>query len=191
MEIASGLVRSLLETQFPEWAALPIRPIARQGNDNRTFRLGDELTVRLPSAEAYAAGISKEDLSLPILSAHISAAELPQIVATGSPSDLFPFPWSIRRWLHGSRPAEGTDLDRVALVKGLGRFRRVPTAGGPACGRCHPSVYADQVQQRTRDTPRIGAAVGWNLAADSLLTLVLAAHCHTPEAEVTHREYLY
>lgn len=150
------LVRALLQEQFPGWADLPVRPVHRQGNDNRTFRLGDRMSVRLPSAGPYAAGIAKEDRTLPILSAHL-AMPLPDVLATGASSEHFPFPWSVRRWLPGTVPGEAPDLDRQRFAEDLGQFlvqlRRVPTEGGPACGPhsffrgCHPSVYAEQVQQ--------------------------------------------
>ncbi|MEY2424312.1 MAG: hypothetical protein QOI95_4379 [Acidimicrobiaceae bacterium] len=35
--------------QFPQWADLPIRPVALDGWDNTTFRLGEDMSVRLPS----------------------------------------------------------------------------------------------------------------------------------------------
>jgi aminoglycoside phosphotransferase (APT) family kinase protein len=35
----------------PQWAALPVTPAEPQGWDNRTFRLGATMRVRLTSAE--------------------------------------------------------------------------------------------------------------------------------------------
>jgi aminoglycoside phosphotransferase (APT) family kinase protein len=153
--ISTELVGDLVAEQFPQWAGLPITPIAHQGNDNRTFRLGDALSVRLPSAAPYAAGIGKEDRVLPMLSRHVTV-ELPVVAGTGTPSERFPLPWSVRRWLTGEVPANAGHLRRDRIAEQLGRFlaelRAAPTAGGPACGRhsffrgCHPSVYADEVQ---------------------------------------------
>jgi aminoglycoside phosphotransferase (APT) family kinase protein len=149
-------VRDLVAAQFPHWKILDVVPAPHQGNDNRTFRLGDELSVRLPSAEAYAAGVMKEDRVLPLLSGKVSVA-LPDIVATGQPSDQFPLPWSVRRWLPGETLERASWVDREQVAEQLGGFlvdlRRAPAAGGTACGRhsffrgCHPSVYSDEVQQ--------------------------------------------
>jgi len=50
VEISASLVRRLIAAQFPQWADLPVTPAMPQGWDNRTFRLGAELSVRLPSA---------------------------------------------------------------------------------------------------------------------------------------------
>ena len=54
------LVQRLVAEQFPEWAGLPIQPVEVSGWDNRTFHLGDELSVRLPSAAGYVPAVEKE-----------------------------------------------------------------------------------------------------------------------------------
>ena len=58
--IDAALVQRLVTAQFPQWAGLPIIPVEHQGWDNRTFRLGPDLAVRLPSAARYQAQIDKE-----------------------------------------------------------------------------------------------------------------------------------
>ncbi len=151
-------VRKLVAAQFPEWADLTIRPIARQGWDNRTFRLGDDLSVRLPSAEGYVPAIAKEDRWLPHLAGHLPLP-VPAPVATGRPTGEFPFPWSVRRWLPGETVEHGT-LDRIHLPADLAAFlqdlQRVPSSDGPAAGRhssfrgCHPSAYSDDVAEALR-----------------------------------------
>jgi aminoglycoside phosphotransferase (APT) family kinase protein len=160
VEISVGLVRRLVVGQFPQWSDLPIGPVDRQGNDNRTFRLGDHLAVRLPSQESYVAGISKEDMFLPLLAEHL-AVPVPAPVATGRPAGEYPYPWSVRHWLPGDVLDSDPPLDRPALARDLGAFlrelRRVPASDGPAAGLhsfyrgCHPSVYGDQVQQALLD----------------------------------------
>ncbi len=57
--ITVALVRQLLAAQFPQWADLPITPATPQGWDNRTFRLGAEMSVRLPSAAGYTPQVEK------------------------------------------------------------------------------------------------------------------------------------
>ncbi|MEO3779230.1 aminoglycoside phosphotransferase family protein [Micromonospora sp. B11E3] len=156
IEITPGLAHALVAEQFPQWSHLPVAPVARQGWDNRTFRLGDELAVRLPSAEGYVPGVDKEDRCLRVLVGHVPLP-VPEPVATGRPAAGYPFPWSIRRWLPGETVEAATDVDRAALARDLGAFltalRQAPTEAGPACGRhsffrgCHPSVYSDDVEQ--------------------------------------------
>jgi aminoglycoside phosphotransferase (APT) family kinase protein len=47
--IDATLVRRLIGSQFPEWSDLEVAPVDLDGWDNATFRLGDDLSVRLPS----------------------------------------------------------------------------------------------------------------------------------------------
>ncbi|MFG3603327.1 aminoglycoside phosphotransferase family protein [Micromonospora chersina] len=156
VDIEEELVRRLVAEQFPRWAHLPVAAVNRQGWDNRTFRLGDHLVVRLPSAEGYVPGVAKEDHCLPALARHLPLP-VPEPVATGAPGAGYPYPWSVRRWLPGDTLAAAAQVDRPAVARDLGAFltalRRAPTAGGPAAGRhscfrgCHPSAYGDEVEQ--------------------------------------------
>jgi aminoglycoside phosphotransferase (APT) family kinase protein len=153
-DITVDLVRELVSEQFPQWRDLPVTSVARQGWDNRTFRLGDHLAARLPSAEGYTPAIEKEDRCLPALAQHLPLP-VPAPVATGRPAAGYPFPWSVRHWLPGDTVDAATDVDKSQLARDLGNFltalQRVPTQQGPAGGRhsyfrgCHPSVYSDEV----------------------------------------------
>jgi hypothetical protein len=58
--IDTQLVARLVGSQFPQWSSLPITAAEPNGWDNRTFRRGSDLLVRLPSAQSYAAQVSKE-----------------------------------------------------------------------------------------------------------------------------------
>lgn len=51
IEITTDLLRRLINNQFPQWRDLEIVPVEKSGHDNRTYRLGREMTVRLPSHE--------------------------------------------------------------------------------------------------------------------------------------------
>lgn len=66
-QIDTGLVKRLIGEQFPEWAHLEVKPVKFSGHDNRTFHLGDKMSVRLPSDAAYAPQVEKENKWLPIL----------------------------------------------------------------------------------------------------------------------------
>jgi aminoglycoside phosphotransferase (APT) family kinase protein len=156
VDITEDLVHRLVTDQFPQWSHLPIRAVVMQGNDNRTFRLGDHLALRLPSHESYVAAISKEDRFLPLLAEHLSVP-VPVPVATGHPTAEYPCPWAVRHWLPGDAPGRDPHLDRARFASDLGGFlhelRTVPARDGPTAGRhcfyrgCHPSVYGDQVQK--------------------------------------------
>ncbi|MGL5741961.1 MAG: GNAT family N-acetyltransferase [Legionella sp.] len=48
--ITPDLARKLIAEQFPEYAHLPITSVEEQGHDNRTYRLGKDLLIRMPTA---------------------------------------------------------------------------------------------------------------------------------------------
>ena len=132
-----SLARRLIDSQFPQWSQLPITPVEVDGWDNRTFRLGAELTVRLPSGPWYAKQVDKEQRWLPVL-AHQLPLPIPLPVARGEPDAGFPYPWSVYRWLDGE-PASRAQIDDLpAFASALARFltalRRVDATGGPAPG---------------------------------------------------------
>jgi aminoglycoside phosphotransferase (APT) family kinase protein len=128
---------ALVAQQFPQWAELPLAPVADQGWDNSTFRLGDDLLVRLPNAAEYALAVEKEQRWLPKLAAHLPVP-VPVPLGVGRPGAGFPFPWSVYRWLPG-RPADrGSIADPVGVAADLAEFitalQRVDAADGPRPG---------------------------------------------------------
>ncbi|WP_345751945.1 aminoglycoside phosphotransferase family protein [Microbacterium rhizophilus] len=155
IEIDEALVAGLVADQFPRWSGLPVRAVPRQGWDNRTFRLGDELCARLPSADGYAAAVAKEERALRFLAGRLDVA-VPEVLAIGAPADGYPLPWSVRRWLPGTTMDTAAGADQIALARDLGAvlttLRSLPTGAGRAAGRhsfyrgCHPGAYGDEVQ---------------------------------------------
>jgi aminoglycoside phosphotransferase (APT) family kinase protein len=65
-EITADVAARLVAAQFPQWAGLPVAPVTLKGYDNTTFRLGDELCIRLPSASCVPQ-VAKEHRWLPVL----------------------------------------------------------------------------------------------------------------------------
>jgi aminoglycoside phosphotransferase (APT) family kinase protein len=59
-QITPGLAAKLVAAQFPQSAQLAVTTVDLNGWDNTTFRFGDDLSVRRPSAGAYVAQIDKE-----------------------------------------------------------------------------------------------------------------------------------
>lgn len=61
------LVRRLLAAQFPQWAGLPVEPVASAGTDNAMYRLGEDMAVRLPRIKGAVADVEREQRWLPRL----------------------------------------------------------------------------------------------------------------------------
>lgn len=135
--ISVAVVTRLLAEQFPELATLPLVPVDPGGWDNATFRLGEELAVRLPTADAYVAQVEKEHRWLPVLAAHLPLP-VPEPLATGRPGAGFLRPWSIRRWIAGEPAslARVPDAARFAtdLAAFLGALQSVDSSTGPSPG---------------------------------------------------------
>ena len=154
LKIDKFLVKKLIAQQFPHLCDLPVSPIKKQGWDNRTFRLGDELTVRLPRDASYADSVQKEASALAAIGSHLTV-EIPVVIAVGKPSEDYPLPWSIRTWIAGETLEEAKGVDRRALATALGatlvELRSVPTENGPYAGKhsffrgYHQSVYDGEV----------------------------------------------
>jgi aminoglycoside phosphotransferase (APT) family kinase protein len=136
-QIDAALAARLVAEQFPQWAELPVVPVEFSGWDNQTFRLGDTMSVRLPSGAAYAGSVARELTWLPRLAADLPCP-VPVPVAAGAPSATFPWPWSIRRWIAGRPVATAPVADPVAFAEQLADFlralRRIDPAGGPPPG---------------------------------------------------------
>jgi aminoglycoside phosphotransferase (APT) family kinase protein len=128
LSISTGLVRALVDDQFPHYANLSITPLGASGSTNRLFRLGDELLVRLPRQPQSGKGISKERRWLPRIRAQLPV-EVPEIVELGQPGAGYPERWSITRWLEGElppvwQPGEHADQARMVLAEQLADFIR-------------------------------------------------------------------
>lgn len=168
-EIDVDLVRQLIATQFPEWADLPIKPVALSGWDNRTFHLGDTMTVRLPSAARYAPQVEKEHRWLPVLAPWLPLP-IPVPLAMGNPSGDYPWNWSVYRWLDGETATKDrvADLPRFAteLARFLVALQRIDAADGPAAGP-HNFFRGGPLTTYDAETKRAIAALTGTIDADA------------------------
>jgi aminoglycoside phosphotransferase (APT) family kinase protein len=112
------LVRRLLVEQAPALADLALHD-PRNGWDNRTWRLGDELAVRLPRRAAGAQLLLHEQRWLPSIAARIDLPT-PAPIVQGDPAAGFPWAWSVVPWFDGEvaaveapHPSEARALGHV------------------------------------------------------------------------------
>lgn len=141
------LVRRLLAEQFPEWAGLPVEPVRFFGTDNAIYRVGEELSARLPRREHDVRQLGKERVWLPRLAPLLPLA-VPLPVAFGAPGAGYPFDWAVYSWLEGEPAYEMPPADprRTAddLASLLAAFARIDPAGRlPPGGRGGPLVSRD------------------------------------------------
>lgn len=100
LSITPALAYKLIIEQFPEYAHLPITDVEKQGHDNRTYRLGVDMLIRMPSAANYAKKVTIEQDLLPKLTKQLSL-RIPYPIKMGKPSKDYPYPFSIYKWLPG------------------------------------------------------------------------------------------
>jgi len=142
LNITVKLVHQLITQQFPRWAHLSIKPVEVDGHDNRTFQLGTELLLRLPSAQCYAEVVEKEQAWLPVLAQHLFL-EIPEPIAMGKPTQDYHYNWSIYRWINGdsANVLSVYDLDFNNIALNLARFlqelHQINSIDGPVAGACN------------------------------------------------------
>ena len=146
--IDTALVRRLLRAQYPCWADLPVTPLASGGTVNAVYRLGDDLTVRLPLTAGGAGDVAKEQRILSALPGLPVA--VPSVEAVGEPAEGYPWPWAVHTWLDGEPAVEG----RTAPARDLAEFvraLRTHPADGPPAYRGKPLSAVDAGARRAID----------------------------------------
>lgn len=124
MDVSLETVTGLIAEQFPQWAHLPVTHVRHSGWDNRSFRLGATMLVRLPSAAGYVAQVDKEHRWLPYLASHLPLP-IPEPMGQGRPSRDYPWPWSVYRWIEGEPLVlQLASTDLCQLAKDVAAFLR-------------------------------------------------------------------
>jgi aminoglycoside phosphotransferase (APT) family kinase protein len=153
----ADLVQRLLGKQFPQWAGLPLAPVASTGTDNTMFRLGDTMSVRLPRIHWAARDVEREAAWVPHLAWQLPVS-VPEPIATGEPGEGYPWRWSVCRWVAGANPSVESDGANVALAEDMASFiaalQAIDPAGGP------PSKRGEPLSERDAPTRAAIEAVG-------------------------------
>ena len=129
-----GVVTALLGDQAPHLADLPVRVSPGSGSSNWVFRLGDEMAVRLPRTDRYVPDLLNEIRWLPHIAPRVGSP-VPEIIATGEASQVFPRPWAVVSWVPGEHPLALDEAQQTELAETLGVFLQslhaIDTTGVP------------------------------------------------------------
>ncbi len=173
LPIDVALVRRLLRAQFSQWTDLPLTPATPQGWDNRTFRLGETLSVRLPSAAGYTAQVAKEQRWLPVLAPQLPLP-IPVPVAQGVPNADFPWPWSIYHWQLGATASleQIADLEAFAAILAdfLRTLQQIDATDGPPAGP-HNSYRGGPLATYDAETRRAIATLSDTIDTEAALAV--------------------
>jgi aminoglycoside phosphotransferase (APT) family kinase protein len=135
-EIDVTLVRGLLREQHPDLAELELREVSG-GWDNRMWRVGDELALRLPRTPRGPDLLAIEWRWLPFLAQGLPLP-VPVPVRAGRPSPEFPRTWSVVRWVDG-QPADRTPATSPAAADALAGFLRALHQPAPVDAPANPT----------------------------------------------------
>jgi aminoglycoside phosphotransferase (APT) family kinase protein len=156
--ISDATVRALIDSQFPQWAPLPLRRLSTAGTIHRIDLLGEELVVRVPTISWGEKDIAFDADVLPLIAPALPVAT-PELVARGKPTADAPWEWGVYRRLPGRHPAPGDDADSATLARELppliAALRSLPPVG-PASAAVF--AFADD-DARTR--PKFAELARW------------------------------
>lgn len=147
IEINVSLVQSLIADQFPQWANLPVTPVASMGTDNALFRIGNAMQARLPRVPWAVASVAKESTWLPQIAPFISTPiTIP--LQLGKPTKNYPYQWMVASWIDGTNPEPGSPAcgPQVAAdaAKFIQQLRQVSLPDSPPTPRGAPLSTRDK-----------------------------------------------
>ncbi|MEW2066217.1 aminoglycoside phosphotransferase family protein [Streptomyces sp. NPDC007346] len=162
---SAALVRTLIASQFPHWADLPVKVVDASGTANAVYRLGDDKVIRLPRTEGSAADVATEAHWLPRLAPQLPVP-VPAPLAQGAPAEGFPWAWSVCTWLEGANPLPGEgswapDAFAADLAEFVLALRRIAPTDGP------PAYRSEPLASRDVETRKVIAALGGVLDAEA------------------------
>ena len=150
LEIDAALVYELLSEQHPDLMHLPIQ-LVDSGWDNVIFRLGTQLSIRLPRRQAAAKLIENEQTWLPLLAKRLTIP-VPTLKRLGLPTLDYPWRWSILPWLAGvAADVEEPHVNQADLFASFLRSLHVsapPNAPSNPVRGVSLNQRADSVEQR-------------------------------------------
>jgi len=170
LDIDVTLVGRLLAEQFPQWKDLPLERVDSAGTDNAIYRLGDDLSVRLPRIPGATGQVEKEHRWLPKLVPLLPLA-IPVPLAMGMPAQGYPWQWSVYQWLEGENATIESLADPRQAATRLAQFvaalQRIDPTGGPAPGT-HNSFRGVPLARRDASTRAAIASLRNTLDAAAL-----------------------
>ena len=175
------LVRQLLSEQCPQYADLALRPLD-SGWDNMMFRLGTDLTVRVPRRRVADALMQHEQRWLPRLQPRLPLP-IPVPIHCGVPSARFPLHWSVLPWLPGATANRAIPDRNQAKV--LGEFLNRLHQPAPADLPLNPARGVPLSHKRAAAAERIAKLAQTNLLDRRLLAVWERALEVTPASGLT------
>jgi aminoglycoside phosphotransferase (APT) family kinase protein len=129
LTVGLDLARSLVSSQFPNWADEPIVQVQGLGTVNMIYRVGPRMAARFPLRASDPVEMLRQLKGEAVAMTEMSEASpfpTPKPVAIGRAGGGYPMPWSMQTWLLGDtaspRGLAGSHVfatDLIALVAAL------------------------------------------------------------------------
>ncbi|WP_026820226.1 aminoglycoside phosphotransferase family protein [Arthrobacter castelli] len=155
VEVSEQLVRRLLTDQHPDLGGLPLK-LQANGWDNAIYRLGDDLTVRLPRRQQAAGLIVNEQHWLPVFAQWVKV-QLPVPVRVGEPTPYYPWSWSVCPWFRGTLASEVPRNERTAFAEELADFLIALHRPAPEHAPANPVRGVPLATRRAAVAQRLGS----------------------------------
>ena len=116
-------IKNLINSQFTEFSNLEIKEFEFSGHDNYTFRLGNNMSIRLPKKKKYEQSIINESIYLSKIQSELSF-QIPYQIKLGKPCEYYDLHWSINKWINGKslNQYKKDDLNLTEIAKDLANF---------------------------------------------------------------------
>lgn len=142
LAVSSGMVRELVDAQFPGWRQLAIAKVDAVGTVNAIFRIGDRLAARFPLRPGDAASGRRRlesEAAAPRELAGATRLATPFPVVIGEPGAGYPLAWAVQTWISGVTAAVDDPGGSVAFAHDLAEFisgvRAIGTGGRTFSGQ--------------------------------------------------------
>lgn len=170
-ELDEKAIRTLLRTEAPELADLPLRFLTA-GWDNAIWRLGDGLAVRVPRRAVAAQLIDNEHRALLEIAPRLASigVRTPLPVVTGAPTESFPWPWSVTPWINGRTALTSSRTDNFRWATDLAATLLTLHSPAPPDAPHNPVRGVPLLDRNEAMRPRLEARpelddlrIAWNL----------------------------
>src|SRR5439155_15252980 len=132
----------------PRWWKLPIARVSSTSTVNAIFRLGDDMSGRLPRTPRYH-DIDTELCWLRALDGQLPLA-IPEALAVGEPDEHYPWKWGVFRWIEGEPWRSDRIEDPCAEAERLARFLHALQSLDPGTIACPSSMNPGRLADNDR-----------------------------------------
>jgi aminoglycoside phosphotransferase (APT) family kinase protein len=136
LTVTVGMVRALVDEQFPDWRGVRIKRVASRGTVNALFCIDQRFSSRFPLKPGDVSSTrwrlqSEADAAHTLLGR--TRFNTPEPIALGAPGAGYPLPWAVQTWVPGT-VASGNDPGGSEVLAGdLAEFitgvRTIDTGG--------------------------------------------------------------